>query len=158
MQGKYYEELEVGMVIRHALTRTVTEMDNILFTSLTMNVQPLHLDEEFARTTVHGRRVVNSLFTLALVSGMTVPETTLGTTLGNLGYDKVEFPAPVFHGDTLRAETTIVDKRLSKSRDDAGIVWFEQFGYNQRDEVVVRVKRVGMMMLKPASPEPAQGA
>lgn len=156
MQGKYYEELEVGVVIRHALTRTVTEMDNILFTSLTMNVQPLHLDEEFARTTVHGRRVVNSLFTLALVSGMTVPETTLGTTLGNLGFDKVEFPAPVFHGDTLRAETTIVDKRLSKSRHDAGIVWFEQFGYNQRDEVVVRVNRVGMMMLKPASPGPAE--
>ncbi len=158
MQGKYYEELEVGMVIRHGLTRTVTEMDNILFTSLTMNVQPLHLDEEFAKTTVHGRRVVNSLFTLALVSGMTVPETTLGTTLGNLGFDKVEFPAPVFHGDTLRAETTILDKRLSKSRDDSGIVWFEQLGYNQRDEVVVRVRRVGMMMLKPAAPEPGQEA
>lgn len=151
MQGKYYEELEVGMVIRHALTRTVTEMDNILFTSLTMNVQPLHLDEEFARTTVHGRRVVNSLFTLALISGMTVPETTLGTTLGNLGYDRIEFPAPVFHGDTLRAETTIANKRLSRSRHDAGIVWFEHLGYNQRDEVVLRCSRVGMILLQPAA-------
>ena len=156
MHGKYYEELEVGMVIRHALTRTVTEMDNILFTSLTMNVQPLHLDEEFAKTTVHGQRVVNSLFTLALIGGMTVPDTTFRTTLGNLGYDKIEFPAPVFHGDTLRAETTITDKRLSKSRDDAGIVWFEHRGYNQRDEVVVRVSRVGMMMLKPNPPRPGQ--
>ena len=153
MKGRYYEELEVGLVIRHTLTRTVTEMDNILFTSLTMNMQPLHLDEEFARTTVHGQRVVNSLFTLALISGMTVPDTTLGTTLGNLGYDKIEFPAPVFHGDTLRAETTIVDKRLSKSRDDAGLVWFEHLGYNQRDEVVLRCKRVGMMLLKPSPPE-----
>ena len=92
MHGKYYEELEVGMVIPHALTRTVTEMDNILFTSLTMNVQPLHLDEEFAKTTVHGQRVMNSLFTLALIGGMTVPDTTFRTTLGNLGYDKIEFP------------------------------------------------------------------
>ena len=156
MHGKYYEEFEVGMVIRHALTRTVTEMDNILFTSLTMNVQPLHLDEEFAKTTVHGQRVMNSLFTLALIGGMTVPDTTFRTTLGNLGYDKIEFPAPVFHGDTLRAETTILDKRLSKSRDDAGIVWFEHRGYNQRDEVVVRVTRVGMMMLKPDPPRPGQ--
>lgn len=149
MHGKYYEELEVGTVIRHTLTRTVTEMDNILFTSLTMNVQPLHLDEEFAKTTVHGQRVVNSLFTLALIGGMTVPDTTLGTTLGNLGYDKIEFPAPVFHGDTLRAETTITDKRLSRSRDDAGIVWFEHRGYNQRDDVVMRCSRVGMIMLAP---------
>ena len=153
MYGKYYEELEVGAVFRHAFTRTVTEMDNILFTSLTMNVQPLHLDAEWAKTTIHGQRLVNSLFTLALIGGMTVPDTTFKTTLGNLGYDRVEFPKPVFHGDTLRAETTILDKRLSKSRDDAGIVWFEHRGYNQRDEIVCLVTRVGMMMLKPQEAE-----
>ena len=153
MRGKYYEEMHVGDSYKHPFTRTVTEMDNILFTSLTMNVQPLHLDEEFAKTTVHGRRVVNSLFTLALIGGFTVPDTTFGTTLGNLGYEKVEFPAPVFHGDTLRGETTILKKRLSKSRDDAGIVWCEHRGYNQRDEVVCRVERVGMMMLAPEEEE-----
>lgn len=153
MRGKYYEEMNVGDVYKHPFTRTVTEMDNILFTSLTMNVQPLHLDEEFAKTTVHGQRVVNSLFTLALIGGFTVPDTTFGTTLGNLGYEKVEFPAPVFHGDTLRGETTILNKRLSKSRDDAGIVWFEHRGYNQRDELVCRVERVGMMMVAPEGEE-----
>ncbi|MGI9624851.1 MAG: MaoC family dehydratase [Acidimicrobiales bacterium] len=149
MNGKYYEELEVGATFIHDLARTVTEMDNILFTSLTMNVQPLHLDEEFAKTTAHGQRVMNSLFTLALIGGMSVPDTTFKTTLGNLGYDKVEFPNPVFHGDTLRAETTILEKRLSSSRDDAGIVWFEHRGYNQHNELVCQVTRVGMMMLKP---------
>ena len=93
-----------------------------MFTSLTMNVQPLHLDEEFAKTTIHGQRLVNSLFTLALVNAFQVPELTMGTTLGNLGYEEVRFPNPVFHGDTLRGETTILDKRLSKSRSDSGIV------------------------------------
>lgn len=149
MQGMYFEEFEVGRTYRHSLTRTVTEMDNILFTSLTMNVQPLHLDEEFAKTTVHGQRVFNSLFTLALIGAFHVPEMTMGTTLGNLGYEKVEFPHPVFHGDTLRAETTILDKRLSKSRDDSGIVWFEHRGYNQDDVLICRAERVGLMMVRP---------
>ena len=149
MQGKYYEELEVGQTFVHDLARTVTEMDNVLFTSLTMNVQALHLDDEFAKTTPHGQRLMNSLFTLALIGGMSVPDTTFKTTLGNLGYDKVEFPNPVFHGDTLRAETTILDKRLSESRDDRGIVWFEHRGFNQRDELICHVTRVGMMMRKP---------
>lgn len=153
MRGKYYEEMNEGDLYKHPFTRTVTEMDNVMFTSLTMNVQPLHLDEEFAKTTVHGQRVVNSLFTLALIGAFTVPDTTFGTTLGNLGYEKVEFPAPVFHGDTLRGETTILKKRLSKSRDDAGIVWFEHRGYNQRNQVVCRVERVGMMMLAPKEGE-----
>ena len=149
MRGKYYEEFEVGKVYRHPLTRTVTEMDNILFTSLTMNVQPLHLDAEFAKGTIHGQRVFNSLFTLALIGAFHVPELTMGTTLGNLGYEEVRFPNPVFHGDTLRAETTILDKRLSKSRNDAGIVWFEHRGYKQDDSLVCICKRAGLMARRP---------
>jgi acyl dehydratase len=150
MRGLYYEEFEVGRIYEHAFRRTITEMDNVMFTSLTMNVQPLHLDEEFAKTTIHGQRLVNSLFTLALVNAYQVPELTMGTTLGNLGYEEVRFPNPVFHGDTLRGETTIVGKRLSKSRTDSGIVFFEHVGYNQRDQVVCTCKRSGLMMLAPA--------
>ncbi len=149
MRGLYYEEFELGRVYKHAFTRTITEMDNVLFTSLTMNVQPLHLDEEFAKTTIHGHRLVNSLFTLALVNAYQVPELTFGTTLGNLGYEEIKFPNPVFHGDTIRGETTILDKRLSKSRNDSGIVWFEHIGYNQRDEVVCTCRRTGLIMTTP---------
>jgi acyl dehydratase len=150
MRGLYYEEFEVGRTYQHAFRRTITEMDNVMFTSLTMNVQPLHLDEEFAKTTIHGQRLVNSLFTLALVNAYQVPELTMGTTLGNLGYEDVRFPHPVFHGDTLRGETTILGKRPSKSRTDSGIVFFEHVGYNQRDQVVCTCKRSGLMMLAPA--------
>jgi len=153
MRGLYFEEFEVGKIYRHALTRTVTEMDNILFTSLTMNVQPLHLDAEFSKNTIHGQRVFNSLFTVALIGAFHVPELTMGTTLGNLGYEKIEFPHPVFHGDTLRAETTILKKRLSSSRTDSGIVWFEHRGYNQDDVLICRCERVGLMMTKPADGE-----
>lgn len=149
MRGLYFEEFEEGKVYRHALTRTVTEMDNILFTSLTMNVQPLHLDAEFAKTTIHGQRVFNSLFTVALIGAFHVPELTMGTTLGNLGYEKIIFPNPVFHGDTLRGETTILRKRLSTSRTDSGIVWFEHRGYNQEGKIVCVCERAGLMMLKP---------
>jgi acyl dehydratase len=149
MRGLYYEEFEVGKVYKHALTRTVTEADNVLFTSLTMNVAPIHLDEEHAKSTIHGQRLVNSLLTLALVNAYQVPELTMGTTLGNLGYEEIRFPNPVFHGDTLRSETTILDKRLSQSRDDSGIVFFEHVGYNQRDEVVCTCKRAGLMMKLP---------
>jgi len=151
MPGKYFEEFEIGTVYRHEITRTVTEMDNILFTTLTMNVQPLHLDEEFSKTTMHGQRLVNSIFTLGLVVGVTIIDTTLGTTLGNLGFESVEFPKPVFHGDTIRAETEILDKRESKSRPNTGIVWFEHRGYNQRGELVCRCKRTGMMLKRPNS-------
>lgn len=151
MRGLYYEEMEVGMVIRHPFTRTVTEMDNILFTSITMNPAPIHLDDEHAKTTIHGQRLMNSLYTAGLIGGMTVLETTFGTTLGNLGYEKMTFPNPVFHGDTLRAETTIVNKRESKSRPDAGIVWFEHRGYNQRNELVHYAHRSGMILKRPVS-------
>jgi acyl dehydratase len=153
MRGLWFEEFEVGAHYKHGLTRTITEMDNVLFTSLTMNVAPIHLDEEYCKGTVHGQRILNSLFTVALIGAFHVPELTMGTTLGNLGYDKIKFPHPVFHGDTLRAETTIVDKRESSSRTDSGIVWFEHIGLNQRDEVVVDMIRVGLMAKRPTEEE-----
>lgn len=149
MRGLYFEEFETGAEYKHALSRTITEMDNVMFTSLTMNMQPLHLDEEFAQTTVHGSRVLNSLFTVALIGAFHVPELTMGTTLGNLGYDKISFPHPVFHGDTLRAETTVLDKRESRSRTDSGIVKFEHRGYNQDDVLVCLCHRAGLMAKRP---------
>jgi acyl dehydratase len=149
MRGLYFEEFEPGKVYRHTFRRTVTEMDNVLFTSLTMNVAPIHLDAEYAKTTIHGKPLVNSLFTVALIGAFHVPELTMGTTLGNLGYEEVRFPAPVFYGDTLRGETTIVDKRESTSRNDSGIVWFEHRGYNQHDDLVMTCKRAGLMMKRP---------
>ena len=150
LRGLYFEEMEIGAVIKHAYTRTVTEMDNVLFTSLTMNPAPLHLDAEYAKTLPYGRPLVNSLFTVALIGGMTVPDLVFRTSLGNLGYTEIQFPKPVFHGDTLRAETTIVDKRVSNSDPTRGIVWFDQRGYNQRDECVCITKRTGMIMRRPA--------
>ncbi|WP_025897060.1 MaoC family dehydratase [Sneathiella glossodoripedis] len=150
MSGLYYEEFEIGMEFKHALTRTVTEMDNIMFSAMTHNPQPLHLDEEFSKGTLYGQRIVNSLFTLGLVIGVTVAETTLGTTLGNLGMTDIRFKNPVFHGDTLRVVTRIKDKRESKSRPDTGIVTFEHIGYNQRDEEVCYVVRTGLMKKRTA--------
>jgi acyl dehydratase len=155
MRGLYFEEFEVGRVYKHPFTRTVTESDNVLFTSLTMNLAPIHLDEEHAKTTIHGQRLVNSLLTLALVNAWQVPELTMGTTLGNLGYEEVRFPKPVFHGDTLRSETTVLSKRLSQSRDDSGIVTFEHRGYNQRGELVCTCRRAGLMMTMPAEEQSA---
>jgi acyl dehydratase len=150
MAGLYYEEFKVGMEFKHPLTRTVTEMDNILFCAMTHNPQPLHLDEEFSKKTQYGQRIVNSLFTLGLVIGVTVADTTLGTTLGNLGMTDIRFKAPVFHGDTIRAVTRIKDMRESKSRPNEGIVTFEHFGYNQRGEEVCYVVRTGLMRKRPA--------
>ena len=146
MTGKYYDEFDVGAVYHHAVTRTVTEMDNVLCMTLTMNVQPLHLDAEFGKQSLFGQRLVNSIFTLGLVVGISVADTTLGTTIGNLGFDQVEFPKPVFHGDTIRVETEVLDKRESKSRPNTGVVWFEHRGYNQRGELVCRAKRAGMVL------------
>jgi len=148
MSGLYYEEFEVGMEFNHALTRTVTEMDNVMFCAMTHNPQPLHLDEEFSKKTFYGQRLVNSLFTLGLVIGVTVSDTTLGTTLGNLGMTDVRFKNPVFHGDTIHVVTRITDMRESKSRPDTGIVTFEHYGYNQRDEEVAFCSRTGLMKKK----------
>ncbi len=148
MGGKYFEELEIGMLFEHLPHRTVTETDNLLFTTMTHNPQSLHIDAEFAKQTQFGRILVNSYFTLGLVVGLSVGDTTLGTTIGNLGMDKVEFPNPVFIGDTLRVQTKIVDKRESRSKPDRGIVWFEHSGINQRGEIVCECLRKGMMFRK----------
>lgn len=150
MAGKYYEELTVDMLFDHQPHRTVTETDNLLFSAMTHNLQPLHLDAEFARNTAYGQILVNSCYTLSLVIGLSVADTTLGTTIGNLGMEKIEFPNPVFIGDTIRVTTRIVDKRVSQSKPDRGIVWFQHTGLNQRDEVVCECLRKGMMLRKPA--------
>ena len=146
MAGLWFEQLTPGVIVDHALRRTVTEFDNVIFSSLTMNTQPLHLDEEFARETEFGQRLVNSLFTLGLIVGMTVTELTLGTTVANLGFEQIEFPRPVFHGDTLRAVTEVVAARPSKSRADAGIVTFEHCGYKQGDVLIMRCRRAALML------------
>lgn len=149
MAGLHYEDFTVGRVFEHEWTRTVTEIDNVLFSSLTMNVQPLHLDEEFASRTEFGQRIVNSLFTLGLMIGITVNDTTLGTTIANLGMTDVRFPKPVFHGDTLRVRTKVVSLRESKSRPDAGIVEFAHTALNQRGETVAECTRQALMRKKP---------
>lgn len=150
MAGLWFEEFFEGQIFDHALSRTVTEMDNVLFSALTMNPQPLHLDAEFARKTEFGQQLVNSLFTLGLLIGMTVGETTLGTTIGNLGMTKVAFPKPVFHGDTLRARSVVRSVRASGSRPDAGIVEFEHHAINQRGETVATCLRSAFMRRRPA--------
>lgn len=149
MSGKYFEELEVGLTFEHEPGRTVTETDNLLFTSLTQNPQPLHLDAEFARQSIHGRILVNSIFTLGLVVGLSVADTTLGTTLGNLGFDRTTFPHPVFIGDTVRVTSKVTDRRVSRTKPDRGIVTFEHTGTNQRGEIVCTCSRGAMMMRKP---------
>ena len=149
MPGKYFDELAVGHVFRHEPGRTVTETDNLLFSALSMNPQPLHLDAEFARATEFGQRLVNSLFTLALGVGLSVSDTTLGTTVGNLGFEKVEFPKPVFIGDTLRAETEVLALRPSRSRPGQGVATFEHRAHNQRGELVLRCQRAALMLKRP---------
>jgi len=149
MAGLYYEQFEAGMEFNHALTRTVTEMDNIMFCAMTHNPQPLHLDEEFAKQTEFGQRIVNSLFTLGLMIGITVADTTLGTTIANLGMTDVRFANPVFHGDTLRVVSRVREKRESKSRPNAGLVVFEHFAFNQRDEEVAYCVRTAFMKKEP---------
>ncbi len=150
MAGLTFDEFKVGQVFTHQPSRTVTEADNLLFSALTMNPQPLHLDAEFAKTSHFGQRLVNSIFTLGLVVGLSVGETTLGTTVGNLGFEKVEFPKPVFIGDTITAQTEVIEKRESKSRPEWGIVLFEHRGVNQRGEIVAVCRRAAMMLKKRA--------
>lgn len=153
MPGLYLEEFVVGQIIRHETTRSVTEADNIFFSTMTMNPQPLHLDYHFAAQSIHKRPLVNGMFTFSLMMGLTVNETTLGTTEGNLGFEGVEFPNPVFYGDTIRVETEVLAVRPSKSRPGLGIVNFEHRALNQSGQVVVRCKRAGLMRalsMKPA--------
>ena len=153
MSGLYFEDLHVGRTFSHPIRRTVTEADNVFFSALTHNPAALHLDEEYCRQhTEFGQRVVNSAFTLGLIVGISVGDTTLGTTIGNLGWDEVRFPKPVFHGDTIRATTVVISKRESKSRQDAGLVEFHHRAYNQRAELVAECRRQAFMHKRPASP------
>lgn len=141
MAGKFYEELELGLVIQHDLGRTITEADNILFCSLTLNTQPLHINEDFAARTEFGRRIVNGLLTLGVVVGITVSDLTQGTIIANLGYEQVQHPHPLFHGDTIYVETTITNRRESKSRPDCGIITMKHVGRNQDGVTVIEVTR-----------------
>lgn len=150
MAGLYFDEFEPGQRFEHAVRRTVTETDNVLFSTLTMNPAAIHLDAEYCKGTPFGVPLVNSLFTLGLLIGLTVYDTTFGTTIGNLGFEEVRFPKPVLLGDTLRAATTVVSKRASQSRPDSGIVVFEHRAFNQRDEEVASCRRAALMLKRPA--------
>ena len=149
MPGKYFEDLEVGQQFRHTQGRTVTEMDNVLFSALTMNSQPLHINEDFAAQTQFGQRIVNGIFTLGLVVGLSVNELTEGTIVANLGYEKITHPNPVFHGDTIYAETEVLGKRPSKSRPDCGIVQLKQRGCKPDGSVVVELERSVLFLKRP---------
>ncbi len=151
MPGKYFEELKVGQHYKHALGRTVTEMDNVLFSALTMNTQPLHVNEDFAGKSEFGQRVVNGIFILGLVVGLSVPELTEGTIVATLGYDKVVSPRPVFHGDTIYAETEVLEARDSKSRPEAGIVRLKHTGRKADGTIVIELERTAMFLRRPAS-------
>lgn len=151
MPGLWFDELSVGQVFDHPLRRTITETDNVMFSAMTHNPARLHLDEEYCQTeTEFGQRIVNSGFTLALMVGISVGDTTLGTAVANLGWDEVRFPKPIFHGDTIRVETEVLELRESRSRPDQGIVVFAHRAYNQRDELVATCKRSGLQRKKPA--------
>lgn len=149
MPGLYFDEFSEGQVFRHEVRRTVLDMDNMLYSSLTYNPAAIHIDHAYCETTEFGKPLMNSMFTLGLVIGLSVQDTTFGTTIGNLGMTETTFPKPVFAGDTIRSETTVLALRESKSRPTQGIVTFEHVGYNQRDEVVCRTVRNALMMKKP---------
>jgi acyl dehydratase len=149
MAGLYFEELEVGRLFRHEIRRTVTETDNILFSAMTYNPQPLHIDRHFSAETEWGQPLMNSLFTLGLMVGIAVNETTIGTIVANLGMTEVRFPHPLFQGDTVSVTTEVASKRLSRSRPDAGIVEFEHKAFNQNGDMVAICKRQVMVRLKP---------
>lgn len=152
MPGLFFDELKVGQVFQHPIRRTITETDNVWFSAITHNPALLHLDEEYCRTeTEYGQRLVNSAFTLGLMIGISVGDTTLGTAIANLGWDEVRFPKPVFHGDTLRIETEVVELRESRSRPNAGIVTFLHRAFNQRGELVAHCRRSGLQRKREAS-------
>jgi len=149
MPGRYFDEWQVGDHVAHAVTRTVTETDNVLVSALTHNPQPMHLDHEVAAASEFGRPLVNSIYTFGLMVGVSVSDTTLGTLVANLGYDELTFPAPVFVGDTLRSESRVLSVRESKSRPTAGIVTWEHRSFNQKDELVCRCTRSALVSRKP---------
>ena len=150
MAGLWFEEFVIGQVLRHEIRRTVTEADNMWFSAMTYNPAQLHIDHDYASKTEFGKPLVNSIFTLGLVIGLSVQDTTLGTTVANLGMTDTVFPKPVFAGDTIRSETTILALRESKSRPGQGIITMEHTGLNQRDEVVCKTVRNALMMKRPA--------
>jgi len=149
MAGLFFEEFKVGQKFVHEIRRTVLDVDNLLFSALTYNPAAVHIDHHYAAGTEFGKPLVNSIFTLGLVIGLSIADTTLGTTVANLGMSKTTFPKPVFVGDTIRAETVVVDLRPSKSRPGQGIVEFEHTALNQRDEVVCRTLRAALMLRRP---------
>jgi acyl dehydratase len=151
MPGLYYEEFEVGRRFEHQVHRTVTETDNVLISTLTMNPAALHLDAEYMKDTPYGKPLVNSVFTLGLMVGISIHDTTFGTTVANLGWEDVRFPKPVFVGDTLRIETTVLGMRESQSRKDTGIVTLGHKAFNQRNEEVASCRRVALMLKRPAA-------
>jgi len=148
--GLWFEELEPGLVVQHAIRRTLTESDNVLFTTLTMNPAPLHLDFDYAENeTEFGKPLVNSMLTIATIVGISVHETTLGTTVANLGFEEVGFPAPLFHGDTIRVESEVLASRASRSRPKQGVVTFEHRAFNQHGTLVCRARRLALMHRRP---------
>ncbi|MCH7663005.1 MAG: MaoC family dehydratase [Chloroflexi bacterium] len=149
MTGLYYEDLEVGMKIKHAKGRTVTEMDNVLFSALTMNDQPLHVNEDFASKTEFGQRIVNGIYTLGLVVGISVADLTEGTIVANMGYENITHPNPLFHGDTVYVETEVMSMRASKSQPERGIVQLRHIGKKQDGTVVIEVERTVMFLRRP---------
>ena len=149
MPGKFFEDLEVGMTFQHPTGRTVTEADNTFFNALTMNTQPLHMNEDFSSKTQFGKRIVNGILTLGIVIGISVNEITAGTIVANLGYEKVEHPKPVFHGDTIYVETQVLEKRASRSKPDRGIVKLKHLGKNQSGQVVCEVERTVLFLKRP---------
>lgn len=152
MAGLFFEEFQVGQVFDHAIRRTITETDNVIFSTMTHNPAALHLDEEYCRTqTEFGQRIVNSCLTLSLMVGISVNDTTLGTTVANLGWDEVRFPRPLFHGDTIHVQTEVLELRDSRSRPHNGIVIFEHRAFNQADELVGVCKRSALMLRKPGA-------
>ena len=151
MPGVWFDELQVGQVFEHPIRRTVTETDNVLFTAMTHNPALLHLDEEYMKGTEFGARIVNSVFTLGLMVGISVGDTTLGTAIANLGWDEVRFPKPLFHGDTVNVVTEVFELRESKSRPDAGIVTFQHKAFNQKGELVASCKRSGLQRKRPVA-------
>ena len=146
--GRYFEEFVIGNIYKHAISRTVTETENLLFSALTHSTQPLYLDQEFSKNTICGTRIVNSIFTLGLMCGAGMGDLTLDTPLGNLGFGEVKFTHPVLIGDTIRSETEVVDKRESEFRVDAGIIELEGRGFNQHNDLVVRFRRLQLMRKK----------
>jgi acyl dehydratase len=149
MPGKYYDDLNVGDKLRHTQGRTITEMDNVLFCALTMNTQPLHLNEDFASKTLFGQRIVNGIFTLGLVVGLSVTELTEGTILANLGYEYVKHPNPVFHGDTIYVESEILEKRETDSHPNCGIVRIKHTGLKPDGTIVLVFERTALFFKRP---------